>query len=83
MVFDDVNNQIKISKKLQYFEPILTVSTIKNLNNYFRESLVIELSWEDSIEFNMLEDVPESPEKISILNLLKKYFSKKIRLLIK
>tara|TARA_B100000989_G_scaffold225616_1_gene172861 strand:- start:347 stop:598 length:252 start_codon:yes stop_codon:yes gene_type:complete len=83
LVFDDVNNQIKISKKLQYFEPILTVSTIKNLNNYFRESLVIELSWEDSIEFNMLEDVPESPEKISILNLLKKYFSKKIRLLIK
>ena len=82
-MFDDVNNQIKILKKEQYFEPILTVSTIKKLNNYFRESLVIELSWEDSIEFNMYEDGLNSLDKISILNLLKKYFSKKIRLLIK
>ena len=83
MVFDDVNNKIKVSKKLQYFEPILTVSTIKNLNNYFRESLVIELIWDDSIEFNMYEDSLKSLDKISILSLLKKYFSKKIRLLIK
>ena len=83
LVFDDVNNKIKVSKKLQYFEPILTVSTIKNLNNYFRESLVIELIWDDSIEFNMYEDSLKSLDKISILSLLKKYFSKKIRLLIK
>ena len=83
LVFDDVNNQINISKKQQYFEPVLTVGTIKKLNEYFRESLVIELSWEDSIKFNMVEDNLKAPVKISILNLLKKYFSKKIRLLIK
>ena len=83
LVFDDVNNQINISKKQQYFEPVLTVGSIKKLNEYFRESLVIELSWEDSIKFNMVEDNLKAPVKISILNLLKKYFSKKIRLLIK
>ena len=83
LVFDDVNNQINISKKQQYLEPVLTVGTIKKLNEYFRESLVIELSWEDSIKFNMVEDNLKAPVKISILNLLKKYFSKKIRLLIK
>ena len=83
LVFDDVNNQINISRKQQYFEPVLTVGTIKKLNEYFRESLVIELSWEDSIKFKMVEDILKTPVKISILNLLKKYFSKKIRLLIK
>ena len=83
LVFDDVNNQINISKKQQYFEPVLTVGTIKKLNDYFRESLVIELSWEDSIKFNIDEDNFKTPVKISTLNLLKKYFSKKIRLLIK
>ena len=83
LVFDDVNNQINISKKQQYFEPVLTVGTIKKLNEYFRESLVIELSWEDSIKFNIDENSLKIPVKISILNLLKKYFSKKIRLLIK
>ena len=83
LVFDDVNNQINISKKQQYFEPVLTVGTIKKLNEYFRESLVTELSWEGSIKFNMVEDNLKTPVKISILNLLKKYFLKKIRLLIK
>ena len=83
LVFDDVNNQINISKKQQYFEPVLTVGSIKKFNEYFRESLVIELSWEDSIQFNMDDDNLKIQAQISILNLLKKYFSKKIRLLFK
>ena len=82
LVFDDVNNQINISKKQQYFEPVLTVGTIKKLNDYFRESLVIELNWEDTIEFNIVDN-DSTLSKVSILNLLKKYFSKRIRLLIK
>ena len=83
MVFDDVNNQLNILPKKQYLEPVLTVGTIKKLNDYFRESLVLELSWEDRIKFNILENDTKIIKKISILNLLKKYFSKKIRLLIK
>ena len=83
LVFDDIDSQINISKKVQYFEPILTVGTIKKLNEYFRESLVIELIWEDNIEFNIVENDPKGSEKISILNLFKKYLSKKIRSIIK
>ena len=83
LVFDDVNNQINISKKQQYFEPVLTVASVKKFNEYFRESLVIELGWEDSIQFNMDDDNLKTQAQISILNLLKKYFSKKIRLLFK
>ena len=83
LLFDDVNNQLNISKKIQFIEPVLTVSTIKKLNDYFRESLVIELLWEDSIEFNIVENNPKISEKISTLNLLKKYFSKKIRSILK
>ena len=29
MEFDDINYELNISKKVQYFEPILTVSTVK------------------------------------------------------
>ena len=83
LVFDDVNNRILISKKIQHFEPVLTVGTIKKLNNYFRESLVTELGWQDTIEHNIIENNYSSQDKISILNLFKKYFSKKIRLFIK
>ena len=83
LVFDDVNNKLNISKKIQYIEPILTVSTIKKLNDYFRESLIIELWWEDSIEFNIVENNPRISEKFSTLNLFKKYLSKKIRSIIK
>ena len=83
LVFDDVNNKLNISKKIQYIEPVLTVSTIKKLNDYFRESLVIELYWEDSIEFNIKDNNLELSEKISTLNLFKKYLSKKIRSIIK
>ena len=83
LVFDDVDNQIIVSKKIQYLEPILTVGTIKKLNKYFRESLVLELYWEDSIEYIFNENSPQVLQKISILNLLKKYFSKRLRLLFK
>ena len=83
LVFDDVNRQLNIYKKKQYFEPVLTVGTIKKLNDFFRESLVIELYWENSIEFIINQDDLKITNKISILNLMKKYFSKKIRLLIK
>ena len=83
LLFDDVNNQLNISKKIQYIEPVLTVSTIKKFNDYFRESLIPQLWWEDSIVFNIVENNPKILEKISTLNLFKKYLSKKIRSIIK
>ena len=82
LTFDDVNQVINISKKIQFFEPILAVSSIKKLNNYFRDSLLLELHWENTIEFKLKEN-NEKYENISILSLFKKYFSKKLRMLLK
>ena len=83
MDFDDVKNKLLISKKIQYFEPILTVSTIKKLNEVFRTSLVLQLIWEETIDYTINQDIESTFKKISLLNLLKKYFSKRLRMLFK
>ena len=83
MDFDDVENKLLITKKVQYFEPVLTVSTIKKLNELFRSSLVLELIWEDKINYIVNQSAEDTFKKISILNLLKKYFSKRLRMLFK
>jgi len=83
MDFDDVENKLLISKKIQYFEPILSVSSIKKLYTIFRTSLVLELLWEGSIEYRIDKSEENISKKISILNLLKKYFSKRLRMIFK
>ena len=83
MDFDDVENKILISKKVQYFEPVLTVASIKKLNEIFRTSLVLELIWEDTINYIVKQSTEDTFKKISILNLFKKYFSKRLRMLFK
>jgi ubiquinone/menaquinone biosynthesis C-methylase UbiE len=83
MDFDDIENKLLISKKVQYFEPVLTVSTIKKLNEVFRTSLVLELIWEDTISYIINQSADDKFKKISVLNLLKKYFSKRLRMLFK
>ena len=83
MDFDDVENKLLIFKKIQYFEPVLTVSTIKRLNEVFRTSLVLELIWEDTINYIVNQSTEDAFKKISVLNLFKKYFSKRLRMLLK
>ena len=83
MDFDDVENKILISKKVQYFEPVLTVASIKGLNEIFRKSLVLELLWKNKIDYKINKSTEENFGKISILNLLKKYFSKRLRMFFK
>ena len=50
MEFDDIQNKLNISEKIQYLEPVITVSTSKKFSKIFRQSLVLELYWEDNIE---------------------------------
>ena len=83
LVFDDVKNKIIFSDKIQYFEPIFSIGTIKKFNEYFRESLVIELFWDGTIEFEKSNSNKIHKEKISILKLFKKYFSKRLREMIR
>jgi len=83
MEFDDIDHQLLIRKRVQYLEPVLTVSTAKKLSKYFRQSLVLELFWENSIEFKFVEKNKLDFEKISRLTLVRKFFSKLIRNLIR
>jgi len=78
--YDDVLNKLIASKRNQVMEPFITVSTAKLFEEVFRESLVIELVWEEKIDYlidNSLRQ--EKIKKISFFNLVKKYLSKKIR----
>ena len=83
MDFDDVNLKLLISKKIQFMEPILTVSSIKKLNKVFRKSFIIELFWEDKIDYEIDKSMNNYFDKISVLQLLKKYFSERFRMLFK
>ncbi len=79
MEFDDNENKLLISKKIQYLEPIITVSSIKKMSKYFRQSLILELYWENSIEYKKIEKKFDSYEKISRSTLVRKFLSKLFR----
>ena len=83
MEFDDDENKLIISKKIQFLEPVLTVSSAKNFLKHFRQSLVIELFWENSIEFNIIEKNLDNYEKFSRISLTRKFFSKLLRNIIR
>jgi len=83
MEFDDDKNQLIVSEKIQFLEPILTVSSSKKLLNYFRQSLVLELFWENSIEYEVIEKNFNDLDQISRLTLFRKFLSKLIRNIIK
>ena len=83
MWFDDDNSKLIISKRVQFIEPILTVSSVKKFSKYFRQSMVIELFWENSIDFNIQKINDKKFEKLSRITLFRKFFSKLLRNLIK
>ena len=83
MEFDDDKNHLIISKKIQFLEPVLTVSSIKKFLKYFRQSLVLELFWENSIEFEIILKNNDNFQKLSRLSLMRKFFSKLFRNLIR
>ena len=82
--FDDVTNQLIASKKNQLIDPFITVSTAKLLEEIFRESLVVELAWEEKIDYKINNQIrQENFKKISSFKLFRKYLSKKIRTIFK
>ena len=78
MDFNDVNSKLIISNKLQFVEPILTVSVAHKLRKNFKSSFVIELYWENKIDYDFIE-IDLKFEKLSLIGLFRKFFSKKIR----
>ena len=78
--FDDIANKLIVSKKNQLVDPFITESTAKLFEEIFRESLVIELAWEEKIDYKINNQIrQENFKKISFLKLFRKYLSKKIR----
>lgn len=79
-IYDDVNNQIIASKRNQLIEPFVTVSMGKLFEEIFRESLVLELAWEEKIDYKIDDQIRyDKFKKISFLKLIRKYLSKKSR----
>ena len=78
--YDDDLNLLIVSKKNQILEPFINVSTAKKLESIFRESLVMELLWENKIDYKVDDSLEMKLQtKFSFILLIKKYFSKKIR----
>ena len=78
--FDDTTNKLIVSKKNQLIDPFITVSTAKLFEEIFRESLVIELAWEEKIDYKIDNQIrQENFKKISFFKLFRKYLSKKVR----
>ena len=56
----------------------------KLLEKVFRESLVIELSWEKNIEYQINDTIRnENIDNITFFKIFRKYLSKKFRTLFK
>ena len=54
------------------------------IDNYFRESMVLELYWEEKIDYVIDDSIQNlNMEKLSFFKIMKKYFSKKIRSFLK
>ena len=79
MDFDDVNHKLLISKKIQFLEPVLTVSTIQKMREYFRSSLILELFWENKIEYEFIEVNQDRKDALNLITLFRKFISKKLR----
>jgi|TARA_B110000259_G_scaffold186430_1_gene237644 ubiquinone/menaquinone biosynthesis C-methylase UbiE len=78
--YDDELKLLIASKKNQFLEPFINVSTAKKLEYLFRESLIIELLWEDKIDYKFIDELEgQNQTTIGFKYLIKKYFSKKIR----
>ncbi|MDC6465653.1 methyltransferase domain-containing protein [Pelagibacteraceae bacterium] len=82
--YDDITNQLIASERNQLLKPFLTVSTAKALEVIFRESFVIQLSWENKINYNIDKKIRyEEFKPISFFKIFRKYLSKRIRSIIK
>ena len=82
--YDDTTNKLIASKKNQLIDPFITVSMAKLFEGTFRESLVIELAWEEKIEYTVDNKIKiEDFKKISFFTIFRKYLSKKIRTILK
>ena len=77
--FDDVRNILLVEKKKQLIEPFITLGVLfGSLRKNFRSSLVLELWWENEINYEFKNFTTPS-KKPYFYSILKKYLSYQIR----
>ena len=82
--YDDNSNILLASKKQEFIEPFVSVSTAKKLEKIFRQSLILEIIWSDKIDYKILSnEIDGKLKRINFLSLIRKYLGKKIRQSIK
>ena len=82
--YDDISNELIASERNQLINPFITVSMAKLLEGIFKESLTIELAWEEKIEYIIDNRIRHKDFKtISFFKIFRKYLSKKIRSILK
>ncbi len=83
-IYNDITKTLIASKKNQLIEPFINVSSAKLFEKAFRESFVMELYWEEKIEYKIDNEIRnENFSKMSFFKILRKYISKKIRTIFK
>ena len=78
--YDDIKNTLVYSKKIGAFVKFVTVGQILKFEKFFSDSLFIQTYWEDKINISKGEII-KFEKKIYFLTLIRKYFSKKLRVL--
>ncbi len=77
--FDDVEKTLLVEKKKKLIEPFITHGVLfDSLRKNFRSSLVLELYWENEINYEF-KDFTVKAKKPIFFSIIKKYFSHFIR----
>lgn len=76
--FDDDNQKLLYSPKINATEKFLSVAQVWRFQKYFEDSFILQFHWHETIDLK--ERKPFTiDKKITFFQLIKKYFSKKIR----
>jgi hypothetical protein len=76
--FDDDNQKLLYSPKVDAIEKFMSVAQVWKFQEYFEDSFILQFYWNETIDLE--ERKPFKVDKpITFLQLIKKYFSKKIR----
>ena len=78
--FDDNNNQLLYTEKVNALEKFITVGQLWKMQKFFEDSFLLQIYWDEKINLAKGKSI-KVEKKIYFLSLVRKYFSKKIRTL--
>tara|TARA_B100000700_G_C14874152_1_gene774832 strand:- start:427 stop:1080 length:654 start_codon:yes stop_codon:yes gene_type:complete len=79
--FDDDEQRLLYTPKVDAIEKFLSVAQVWKFQKFYEDSFVLQFHWKDKIDLKERKPFVVD-KKITFLQLVKKYFSKKIRVFI-